>query len=75
MRMRKRFDRDRNTERKIRLNDESAAKFNIAYRKLPPSLPLSLLRAHEYIRSFVRPRISPTQASQTLAHPESFQAN
>lgn len=50
MRMRKRFDRDRNTERKIRLNDESAAKFNVAYRKLPPSPSpsLSRARAHEY---------------------------
>lgn len=59
-----RFDRDRNAKRKIRLNDESGAKFAAAYRKrervlslstlLLSSLPLSLLLAREFVRSLAR---------------------
>lgn len=78
-RMRKRFDRDRNTERKIRLNDESATKFNMAYRKFPLSLP-SRIFARSFVREFHRHKLanarslarSPRKLSGELNSLESF---
>jgi len=56
---------------KIRLNDESAAKSNVAYRKRALQLILSLSPAN----SLVFAETFADATSQTLAHPESFQAN
>lgn len=70
-RMRKRFDRDRNTERKIRLNDESATKFNMAYRKFPLSLP-SRIFARSFVREFHRHKLANARSLARSLTPKAF---
>lgn len=75
-----RFDRDRNTERKIRLNDESGAKFAAAYRKhaRSPFLSHSLLLIRSLARAFRRRNFGkrslarPRKLSSELNSLESF---
>lgn len=70
---RERFDRDLSTGRKIRLNDESAAKFNAAYRKRARALSFSLaLFPLSFAREFARSRISPTQLRKRSLTPKAF---
>lgn len=57
---RRRFDRDRNTERKIRLNDESARQNS--------TRPIESARARPRARS----RISPTQLRKRSLTPKAF---